>query len=62
MAEKIQKATSLTKKFEYTCEKANLSFSLELEKQDEVKAFRGILQKALTDVEAEIIDEQIISE
>jgi len=62
MAEKIQKSTSLTKKFAYAIGEVTLQFSLEIEKQDEIKAFREILQKALTDVEAEILDEQIISE
>lgn len=57
MAEKIQKSTSLTKKFAYAIGDVTLQFSLEIDNQAEILAFKLILEKALEDVQNEIISE-----
>ena len=54
---KIQKSTSLTKKFAYAIGDVTLQFSLEIDNQAEILAFKLILEKALEDVQNEIISE-----
>lgn len=55
--DEIKSDTSITKQFSYSTGETSLSFTLVIEKQDQIKAFKKILEKALVDVSAEITEE-----